>query len=146
MNQVSPTMRRLSMIPLLLLLAGCGREPYRIASVSGRVTLNNTPLANAAVTFQPIATEGSGNPGPGSGAITNADGHYTLVLIGKQTQGAVVGWHKVRITLVPPPSDPTNDQPPQVQQLPARYNVDTELEWEVTENGTTTADFPLTSP
>src|SRR5215470_13236777 len=96
------------LLPLLAALAvgavGCGND--QVAPVSGRVTLDGQPLANAAVTFQPVRTEGKGNPGPGSGGFTDADGRYTLKVTGTEARGAVVGKHKVTISLVPPKSEP----------------------------------------
>jgi hypothetical protein len=129
---------------LSLLLAGCG-GPYSVAPVSGRVTLNGQPLAKAAVVFQPVAVQGNINPGPGSGGFTDADGRYTLTLTGKDTPGAVVGKHKVRITLVPQ-SDPNDDTSRPTRQLPGRYNRDTKLEFDVLRGGTRSADFELKSP
>jgi hypothetical protein len=137
-------MRRWFLLPLLLLLAGCG-GPYRVGPVSGRVTLNGQPLANAAITFQPEATEGNNNPGPGSGAFTDSEGRYTLKVVGTETRGAVVGKHKVRITLVAD-ADSADDKPKRVKQLPARYNAKTTLVYEVTASGSSTVDFPLTTP
>src|SRR5688572_22396068 len=105
--------RRLSLLAAVAVLsAGCSSEPYKTAPVSGRVTLNGQPLASAAVLFQPVATEGNNNPGPGSYGVTDADGRYTLVLVGKETKGAVVAKHKVRIAAHDEtPSDPYDDRP-----------------------------------
>jgi hypothetical protein len=127
-----------------LLAAGCG-GPYRTAPVSGRVTLNGKPLAGAAVTFQPVAEQGNLNPGPGSGGFTDDDGRYTLRLTGKDTPGAVVGKHKVRITLVPE-TNPTDAPRWPTRQLPRQFNRDTRLEVEVPPGGTSTADFDLKTP
>jgi hypothetical protein len=138
-------MRALSLLPLLVLLAGCGGS-HRLAPVSGHVTLNGKPLANAAVNFQPVAQGSSIDPGAGSGGFTDADGRYTLTLIGTtKTRGAVVGKHKVRVTLVQQ-SDSADDRPKPIKQLPTRYNRETTLEWEVKPGGTEAADFALTSP
>jgi hypothetical protein len=140
-------MRALILLPLMGLLAGCGGESYQLAPVSGRVTLNKKPLAGAAVTFQPVAGEGGASPGPGSGGFTDADGRYTLKLIGKETNGAVIGKHKVQITLVPPKEDPADDRPKRFKQLPAKYHGrNTTLEWDVKPGGTDAANFPLTTP
>jgi hypothetical protein len=109
------------------------------------VTLNGQPLNKAAIVFQPVAVGGNVNPGPGSGAFTDADGRYTLRLTGPDTPGAVVGKHKVRITLVPE-TNPNDDKPRPMRQLPARYNRDTELELDVPSGGTQSADFNLKSP
>lgn len=139
-------MRSFSPLPLLLiLLAGCGGGPYKTAPVSGRVTLNGKPLTNAAVTFQPIADQGKMNSGPGSGGFTEADGRYTLKLVGTETTGAVVGKHAVRISLVPH-DNPGDDRPKRYKQLPAKYNSRSKLEYDVPAGGTDAADFQLTSP
>jgi hypothetical protein len=131
-----------------VLLAGCGGEPYKIAPVSGRVTLNGQPLANAAVLFQPVATKDNANPGPGSGGITGADGRYALRLVGSNRDGAVVGKHKVQITMAGK-DDPADDRPRKKSgpALPRRYHgKDTKLDCDVPAGGTDSADFALTSP
>src|SRR5262249_48651873 len=115
-------MRPLSLLPLFLLLTGCVGG-YSVAPVSGRVTLTGTPLADAAVLFQPVSSDGNENPGPGSTGVTDADGRYTLTLVGKDIKGAVVGKHKVRITMFRK-DDSSEDRPKRVKQfqLPARYS------------------------
>jgi hypothetical protein len=128
---------------LALLAAGCG-DGQRIAPVSGRVTLNGQPLAGAAVLFSPIAAEGEISPGAGSGGFTDQDGRYTLSLTvpGKQTAGAVVGKHKVRIT--PAPAEGRGRPRP---LIPERYSGrETILEYEVPPGGTDRADFALKTP
>jgi hypothetical protein len=138
-------LRRLPVLAALALLsAGCGSQPYRTARVSGRVTLNGSPLADAAVTFQPVPVKGD-SPGPGSGGVTDAEGRYTLTVVGKTTRGAVVGKHKVRITMFQK-DDSADDRPKRVKRLPAKYNAKTELECEVPAGGTDSADFKLTTP
>jgi hypothetical protein len=137
-------MRLLSLPPLLLLLAGCG-GPYKAAPVSGRVTVNGKPLANAAVLFQPVATAGNNEPGPGSAGTTDADGRYTLSLVGKGSKGAVVGKHKVQITMMAQETDPSDDRPQRVKRLPAGYSGrNTKLEYDVPAGGTDAANFDLT--
>jgi hypothetical protein len=138
------TMRAVFLFPLLLLLSGCG-GPNKLARVSGRVTLNGQPLAKAAVVFQPVATGNSINPGPGSGGITDSNGRYTLTLTGTKRNGAVVGQHKVIITMAQE-DDSADDRPKPSKRLPSRYNRATKLEYEVLPGGTDSADFPLTSP
>src|SRR5262249_16860770 len=102
--------RCLTLLALPLLVTGCSQGPYQGAQVSGQVTLNGKPLANAAVLFQPVAVEGNINPGPGSYGVTDQEGRYTMVLVGKETKGAVVGKHKVRIANHDPtPQDPSED-------------------------------------
>jgi hypothetical protein len=131
---------------LAVLSAGCGRgAPYRTTAISGRVTLNGQPLAGAAVLFQPLPSPGSINVDPSSAGITDADGRYTLRLLGMESKGAVLGKHKVRITLVEK-VDSTDAQPiASSRQLPAKFNRETILEYAVT-GGTDAADFELTLP
>jgi hypothetical protein len=113
--------------------------------VSGRVTLNGVPLAKASVMFQPVAEPGGLTPGPSSGGFTDEGGRYTLSLIGKDRRGAVVGRHKVRITLVSE-ANPADDRPRRMRQLPKQFNRETRLECEVPAGGTDSADFDLKAP
>jgi hypothetical protein len=132
-------------LALIVFIAGCGGgQSYSTARVSGRVTLDGQPLANAAVVFQPVAGKDR-NPGPGSGGTTDADGRYTLSVVGTGSRGAVIGKHQVRITLAPEDADPTDDRPHKHKELPAKYNLKTTLEFTVEPGGTDKADFPLTS-
>ena len=131
-------------------VAGCSKEPYSLASVSGKVTLNGRPLPNATVTFQPIGSLKQ-DPGPGSTGRTDADGRYTLltVAVGSRRRGAVVGWHHVSITTqsgAKPQASSDDRQRPPPEILPDRYNARTDLKFEVPPKGTEQADFELTSP
>ena len=67
---------------------GCGRNAYRLADVSGRVTLDGEPLAGGVVSFQPQAAGGS-VAGPGATGRIDADGRYRLASIDGGS-GAVV--------------------------------------------------------
>ena len=144
---------RLSCLMLLaglVALAGCSKGPYETAPVSGRVTLDGQPVANAAVMFQPVAPEGNINPGPGSYGITDAEGRYSLKLIGKETRGAVVGKHKVRVENYTDPGDSSDDRPRKpvkhANPIPGKYNRgEAILEFVVPADGTDQADFPLKS-
>jgi len=139
-------MRPLSLLPLLLLLAaGCG-GPDKTAPVSGRVTLNGKPFAHAAVLFQPVATSGNNEPGPGSVGTTDTDGRYTLSIVGKGTKGAVIGKHKVQITRMVEESDPADDRPKPFKRPSPRRGRDTQMEFDVPASGTDSANFSLTSP
>jgi hypothetical protein len=112
------------------------------------VTLNGQPLANALVTFQPMAKGGNVAPGLGSTGTTNANGEYQLRVVGNGPRGAEVGPHRVTISaLEGPPIDPTKDvTPPQRERVPRRYNADSTLTCEVPPKGNTQADFTLTVP
>jgi hypothetical protein len=135
---------------LAVVLAGCNSEPYQVAPVSGRVTVDGKPVEKAAVMFQPVAQKGDINPGPGSYGITDADGRYTLKLIGLERKGAAVGHHKVRIENYTDPGDTTDDRPRKREKpaipIPSRYNrIEALLEFDVLPGGTGDADFDLTS-
>jgi hypothetical protein len=127
---------------LPVLAAGCGSEPYQVAPVSGRVTLKGQPFAKAAVVFQPVATEGNSNPGPGSSGITDEQGQYTLKVVGQDKNGAVVGKHKVLITRVHE-QDPNDDRPKTSQVPPPRGKRETPREFTVPADGTDQANFEL---
>ena len=133
---------------VLLLAAGCGGP--RVAPVSGRVTLDGKPAAGVHVSFQPIATAGDKNPGGGSYAITDDDGRFTLRLVEGNRPGAVVGKHRVEITTRGGEVDDATDlrvkSGPPKKVIPARYNRNTELTFEVPGGGTDKADFTLTFP
>ena len=144
-------MLRHLLIFVAVLPVACSSGEYQVASVSGQVTVNGKAVEKVAVMFQPVAVEGNINPGPGSYGITNSDGRYYLKLIGKETKGAVVGKHKVRIENYTEPDDPSDDRPrkrpkPAVQ-IPAKYNaIEARLECDVPAGGRKDADFALTSP
>jgi hypothetical protein len=144
-------LRRITLLAVLATLAaGCSKKPYDVAPVSGQVTLDGQPVPRVSVMFQPVATPGNYNPGPGSYGITDENGRYTLKLIGKETPGAVIGKHKVRFD---PYTDPGNTKidrpqprPKTAIQIPIKYNrQDALLEFDVPASGTDSANFPLTS-
>ncbi len=96
----------LSMAGLMLLLsnAGCGGggggEQYDVVPVSGVVTCEGKPVANAGVNFTPIAEEGraEGRPGRPALAITDEQGRFRLSTYGDY-DGAIVGSHRVTVGL-----------------------------------------------
>lgn len=126
------------------LLVGCGSS--KTAPVSGRITLNGKPLANASVTFAPVGGKDNQEPGPSSAAITDGDGRYTLRLIGQDGRGAMVGKHKVMVALQEEADTTNDDGPVKLKQLPLKYNGQTTLEFDVPAKGTDAADFDLKVP
>jgi hypothetical protein len=135
---------------LLLLAALCGcSKPYSVAQVSGRVTLDGKPLPKASITFVPMATKENMAPGPTATAITDADGRYMLT-VDKDTPGAVVGRCRIFVTTrFTDPLPPDQDGGPPVRlprdKVPDRYNVRTDLTFDVPPGGTDQADFDLKS-
>ena len=131
---------------VIFLLAGCNREKV-VVPVSGIVTLDGKPLAGTQVTFQPI---GKGKIdeelGEGSFAKTDENGKFTLKYVGPgDRMGAVVGSHRVMIAM--PSGVPGSDDisKPGKIRIPVRYNTDSQLTFDVTKGGTTSANFDLTS-
>ncbi|MCA9184927.1 MAG: hypothetical protein R3E01_23400 [Pirellulaceae bacterium] len=134
---------------------GCGRGP-NVVPVSGRITMDGQPLADAAITTQPMAGENSNSPGPGSFGKTDADGHYELELVKPAKKGAIVGTHRVIISpssaSTPPvvtqeaadsySDDPNANRLPAVRRWPASLN-DGSLTLEVPPGGRDDADFNL---
>jgi hypothetical protein len=113
-----PNRRSAGAILLMLAVAnGCGRSGPQVAPVRGRVTLDDRPLANADVTFQP---DGSRRASIGR---TDADGRYELAYRMGQP-GAIVGPHIVRINV----SSELVRNPP---HIPARYDTASELQRDV---------------
>jgi hypothetical protein len=136
-------------VPLALLLtaaAGCGGE-HKVAPVSGRVTLDGQPLAGAHVGFQPIAAQGEVYAGGGSYAFTDADGRYTLRMVESDRSGAVVGKHRVEIVVRNQDVDDLADRRTKAPKatIPAKYNRDSTLTFDVPSGGTDKADFELKS-
>lgn len=72
---------------------GCSK--YKVAQVSGVITLNNKPLEDATITFTPAeSVEGEI---PISAGRTDSQGKYSLRLVSDDTSGALVGKHTVRV-------------------------------------------------
>ena len=76
---------------------GCGggapSDQPDLANVSGTVTLDGKPLANAMVEFSP---DGDGRPSTGS---TSSDGSYTLQYTADNS-GAKIGGHTVTVSVL----------------------------------------------
>jgi len=138
---------------LTLTVVGCGTSGPRLAPVTGKVTLDGQPVANAVVTFTPAGG------GIASSGITNENGEYQLVC--QQGRGAVIGQHKVSVRSQPPVQDSASQvssddpsyqyggqdsskAPAFVEKIPARYNTNSELVREV-KSGSNVIDLELTT-
>jgi hypothetical protein len=109
------------------------------------VYLNNKPLANATVTFTPVISD-KGTFGPGSHAITDTNGRFTLQVSTTRAEGALVGKHTVRISLEEIPKGDPGGAHLTKELLPARYNRDSKMTFEVPPAGNQNAKFELTRP
>jgi hypothetical protein len=127
-------LRRL-VIATLACLAGCGGPEHpEVGRVSGVITLDGQPLADATVMFQPTN-------GRASVATSDSAGKYSLTYL-DGVPGAKLGAHKVIIRTEIPGED---GQPPIAKEkLPKKYHEQTELTAEV-KPGSNTFDFDLTS-
>ena len=137
----------LALITIAVSATSPGCSPSSDVPVSGRVTLDGKPLPGVHIGFQPIAKQGDQNPGTGSYALTDPNGQYTLLLVEGEKPGAVVGNHRVEITArseIPPNIDVPKRPPPRIF-VPAKYNQQSELTFEVPKGGTTAANFDLKS-
>ncbi len=152
--------RALLPLSLMLISLGCGKGSYTAVPVSGQVTMNNQPLANVIVSFQPVGTGSNPNPGPGSSGKTDSEGRFTLKLLSTPPRdGAVVGQHRVQIytpetgegavpydpELGSPDGAPAKPSKP-VEFIPARYHDQSKMTFDVPEGGTNQANFALTRP
>ena len=102
---------------LVMSFAGCSKTGSELAPVTGRITLDEKPLENADILFQPAGSK------PPSTGRTDANGRYELAYK-RGVMGGVVGSNSVRITISP---DVVANPP----NIPARYNTESELTKEV---------------
>ena len=129
----------------LLVLSGCGSDPYPLAPVSGTVTLDGAPLAGANLGFEPIKSGSSVNAGPASYATTDAEGRFRLETPDGRA-GAVVGEHRVWIRTLKAERGRDGEAVLVAQErLPPRYNSQTGLTYNVPDEGSDVVEFALTS-
>jgi hypothetical protein len=137
--------RSASLLLGLGLFVGCTGGGGKFAPVSGSVRLNGKPLAGASVGFEPVVAD-KATYGPGSHALTDAEGRYTLKVTAENITGALVGKHTVRISLGDAPKDDPTGVHLTRELLPARYNSRSELSFEVPSGGSDAANFDLKRP
>lgn len=118
---------------------GCGMGPDdqpELADVSGTVTLDGKPYEGAQVVFGPTT-------GRSSSAITDQEGYYELNYLPDEP-GAKIGTHKVAIsTYLEDESDPEMQN--FVDPIPAKYNRNTTLTYEVKPGNNENVNFDLKS-
>lgn len=133
----------LSIVLVGIAVVGCNSSGLALVPVSGVVTLNGKPLAGARVMFEPQ----EGKVAPASSAITDASGRFRLAVAVSGQSGAMVGKHRVKITAAQSEQASSDDTLKKVvEPLPARYNSQSTLSFDVPAGGTQKADFPLTAP
>jgi len=121
---------------LALVAEGCGSEKLPgLGQVSGTITMDGKPVANAAVQFTPTETGATASVGQ-----TDASGKYELYY-SRGHKGAKVGEHSVTVNNF---RDAGESGQGQQESIPAKYNVKTELKATVT-RGANKVDFALKS-
>jgi hypothetical protein len=126
--------RPIGLLLLCLIALGCGKSGPKTVSVSGKVTMDDQPLANATVSF--IPADGKDITAKEAVGQTDAQGNYSLKLNQSQASGAAPGEYKVSISLIERGASLTN-------VVPEEYNKKTKLTFTVPDAGTKEANFPL---
>lgn len=128
----------LAVLAILMLTGSIGcigsSDHPDVGRVTGVVTLDGEPLADAVLTFEPME---EARPSYGK---TDSSGRYELYYT-DDNPGATIGKHRVRITTA---SSGGEDEAPTPEKLAAKYNMKTELSADVAP-GKNTIDFPLES-
>jgi hypothetical protein len=121
------------LLATLLSAAGCGARSD-LATVTGKITLDGQPLANAFVVFAPTSQ------GTSSRGKTDEAGHYEMMFSDRE-KGAWIGEKLVRINTGDVGG---GDTPGPKERVPAVYNTTTTLKVEV-KPGNNVCDFDLKS-
>ena len=138
--------RVISVLHILLVFVGCHNDFYQLAPVSGQVKLDGNPLTQCQIRFQPLAGSKANNvPGPGSFAVTDEQGRFTLQAINPTRPGAVVGKHRVWLSTAKPADSMENESGRiTVEKVPVKYR-NGQIEFEVTSEGDENVVFDLSS-
>lgn len=137
----------LTALVLTFAFCGCSPSEFDLVPVSGLVTLDGEPVANARVIFSPQRTgEAALVAGPSSDGMTDDSGRYDLLTSVEGHKGAVVGAHTVTISTFVGKSDRATETHTVVQKelIPTRYQEPGALTIDVPSGGTESADFELT--
>lgn len=137
-------------ILMLVTMFGCsGNDGPAINEVTGKVTLDGKPLADALIEVAPVNPKISADGTGGSGAAgeTDANGVFILKYAGGRT-GAESGKYKVKITkedVTETKRDDGETEETRTQIIPAKYNTETTLEMDVKEGEKNEFNFDLKS-
>ena len=126
----------------LLACVGCGPS-YPIVEASGTIMLDGKPLGDATILTQPIGNEDKTTPGPGSGAMTDADGRFVLAFQHEDRVGAVPGEVRVKIVKNGEQKVSSDDTVTVVKsKIPWEYQ-EGKATYTIPAEGTTAMDFNL---
>jgi len=132
----------------IVALVGCGGDGT-LAPVSGVVKLNGKPVANVEVLFQPVVGDSTKSPGPAAFGVTDAEGRYSVKVVGESKTGATIGKNHVLFSGKAPVEDFSEDGKKRGKpavSIPARYSNEAKMEIDVPRGGTKSADFELKTP
>jgi hypothetical protein len=138
----------------LALLCGCGEDnPLGRKAISGKVTLDGTPLDQGSISFQPVQTPGvaANTAAVNTGAVIEK-GQYSI----PADQGLLPGTYRVVISSPEQSKIDTTDPneamkqaatgaAPPKERIPAEYNVNSNVTIEVKSDGKGTFDFDVKS-
>lgn len=139
MSFASPLKLRLALSCGVLICVGCSDDPFPLAPVSGKVSLNGKPLADARICFSPTSKQEDGSAGQASQGITDSQGHFELVAV-DGCKGAVVGSHRIIISTF---KTERSGKILRHETLPRRFNAASKLSYVVAVGGTKDAEFQL---
>ena len=128
-------------LAVLALCVGCGGSGENLSNVTGTITMDGEPLANALVQFTPV--EGSRM----AAGRTDEDGRYELIF-GRNAEGALPGEYVVRVSTyleLPKEDSDTDEAIITPESVPVTYNIQSDLKATVTDGGDNTFDFDLKS-
>jgi hypothetical protein len=134
----------LAVIPLAA-CTGCGPgDPLNRQPVSGAVTLDGASLDRGVIEFSPRDPKAKARGGTlianGSYEIPRKDG----LPPGEYTARIYSATEAVKGDPSQPPG-PTAGQPQPVERIPAKYNINSELQVKVTDGGSNQFNFDLTT-
>ena len=143
MKMLSRMLLSATFLAAVTLLAGCGEDLPELVNVTGTVTMDGKPLANATVIFEPENDRASQG-------VTDEQGRYEL-LYKVGAPGAVVGKHTVRISKYEGGGEGEEEEEDAATMdeesslVPAAYNEQSELTADVKPDKEDGYDFNLDS-
>jgi len=123
-----------ALLAVVITCSGCGQANENLASVTGTITLDGHPLADAQVVFSPVSG------GTTSYGRTDEDGQYEMVFSDYES-GAWLGVNKVQVSTGDVDGEGGPGKP---ERVPVTYNRNTALSEEVIA-GENVFDFKLDS-
>jgi hypothetical protein len=76
--------------------AGCGGGDFKVAKVTGKITVGGKPVTGGDVMFMPLGKDEKGQSGKAARSQIRADGGYSLTTY-DAFDGAVIGKHQVTL-------------------------------------------------